>query len=966
MAGLGGSKAEPSPTTTGGWDFLKHFGQPTDETGLPTSETDQILNEKMEEEPSKTVKSVTGEDSRRAVIGLPRAQTLKRQLSEQRVNLEPVLPTPDERRAASEDRRRAESYMGQPILPHCDPRSTAPGTFSPSTSSLDGYGSEYTSHTSHLPSDPGHYELSNHIMDQAQLHLESRYDDGVPADAASVAEDSVDEATLAEELSQKWILNLSMHFRDGSKREKFFVTYREKENLWRRVTISLDYRTVPGDSLEWRLSRTREQREKNAKIYEAIRGSIPVIRFFDTVTNLRLQTTDDQLHIHVVEDVNEVIHFPTVDHVKHLELDFFRESDIVFDSHLSGFVYKVHVGGKALIKKDIPSPETIEEFLYEVNALGNLRGCKDIVRLHGLVIDDFSDQIKGLLVTYAEQGSLLDIIYDNCKERGLCIPWPTRQRWARQIVRGLHDIHELGIVQGDFTLNNIVVDAAGDAKIIDINRRGCPAGWEPPELKVLIEGHHRTSLYIGVKSDLFQLGMVLWALAMVDDEPEAHGRPLMLGPEVNIPDWYRQMTEICLDPDPRKRLAPLDLLSMFPPDVEGHKGSTVTADESRSSDRYSVDYSPHTQPYIKTVSPSNGWQCSGKTYVNTSPDMYEPRYPLRGRSPPSSPSSAFDGYDSSGKVCSSTSWAANKSVRPSYSDIDEDSTTEAGKVINVGLRPETPLSLGQYDIDSAAYLPTDIRLEDISPKRATMPAMERKPSLGDGLQTISTPKLARQDTAIHSPTRHDTAETQLSKITPKIEDNHWAESLSEHVDEPAANMTTATEMVDMHTVSDAHEMKTMESDADGGVSLAPGHVPTAHRLLSHSDLHSEAQQDVQQNERPPDVNTRRLVATQIGTDMTESAMTTGREASTDSAVSNKLHTRSVHDRREEARLEDFLLRSSIPDSMSGSHLHQLPISIPAVLTGVGAGLSTKYDTNGLRNMVAVDDDFNALARPATV
>ncbi|KAF5123531.1 putative serine/threonine-protein kinase PBL18 [Metarhizium anisopliae] len=963
MAGLGGSKAEPPPTSTGGWDFLlKPFGRPTDERSLPTSEPDQILNAKMEEEPSKTVKSVGDEDSRRAVIGLPRAQTLKRRLSEQRVNLEPVLPTPDERRAASEDRRSAQSYMGQAILPHCSPRSTVPGTFSPSTSSLDGYGSDLSSQ---LPSDPGHYELSNHIMDQEQLNLESRCYDGVPKDAASVA-DSIDEATLAEELTQKWILNLSMHFRDGSKREKFFVTYREKEYLWRRVTISLDYRSVPPNSLEWKLSHTSEQREKNAKIYEAIRGSIPVIRFFDTVTNLKLQTTDDRLHIHVVEDLNEVIHFPTADQVKHLKCDFFRESDIVFDSHLSGFVYKVHVDGKALIKKEIPGPETMEEFLYEVNALGNLRDSKDIVRLHGLVIDDFSDQIKGLLITYAEQGSLLDVIYDNCKERELGIPWPTRQRWARQIVRGLNDIHELGFVQGDFTLNNIVVDAAGDAKIIDINRRGCPAGWEPPELKVLIEAHHRTSLYIGVKSDLFQLGMVLWALAMVDDEPEAHGRPLMLGPEINIPDWYRQMTEICLDPDPRKRLAPSDLLRMFPPDIEGRKGSTVTADESRSSDGYSVDYPPHTQPYIKTVSPSNGWQCSGKTYVNTSPDMYAPQYPMRGRSPPSSPPSAFDGYDSSGKVCSSTSWAANKSVRPSYSDIDEDSTTEAGKVVDVGLRPETPLSLGQYDIDSAAYLPTDIRLEDISPKRSTIPVMDRKPSLGDGLQTISTPKLERQDTAIHAPTRHDTAETQLPKSTPKIEDSHLAESLSGHVDELTAAMTTATEMVDMHTVSDAHEIKTMESDADGGVSLVLGHVPTAHRLQSHSDLHSEAQQDVQQNKRPPDVNSCRSVAMQIDPSMNKSAMNTGRETSTDSAVSNKLHTRSAYNHREEARLGDFRIRSSIPDSVSGSHLHQRPISIPVVLTGVGAGLSIEYDTIGLGNMVTVDDDFNALARPATV
>ena len=95
-----------------------------------------------------------------------------------------------------------------------------------------------------------------------------------------------------------------MHFRDKSKREKFFVTYRQDPHVWRRVTISLDYRHAPEGSLEWELAQTESQREKNAKIYETIRDSLGDIQFYDTVTNLKLQTTDGRLHVHVVEDVN--------------------------------------------------------------------------------------------------------------------------------------------------------------------------------------------------------------------------------------------------------------------------------------------------------------------------------------------------------------------------------------------------------------------------------------------------------------------------------------------------------------------------------------------------------------------------------------------------------------------------------------------------------------------------------------
>ena len=116
--------------------------------------------------------------------------------------------------------------------------------------------------------------------------------------------DSQYDAMIQDELEYKWILNLSMHFRDNSKREKFFVTFRETESLWRRVTISLDYRNAPEDSLEKDLISTKYQRDNSAKIYEAIRESLQDIQFYPTVTNLKLQTTDGRLHVHVVEDTN--------------------------------------------------------------------------------------------------------------------------------------------------------------------------------------------------------------------------------------------------------------------------------------------------------------------------------------------------------------------------------------------------------------------------------------------------------------------------------------------------------------------------------------------------------------------------------------------------------------------------------------------------------------------------------------
>jgi serine/threonine protein kinase len=388
--------------------------------------------------------------------------------------------------------------------------------------------------------------------------LRSEWD---PYPGVTEAPEEPPEDIIEMELEKRWILNLSMHFRDRSEREKFFVTYAETPNRWRRVTISCDYRSAAPESLEQDLKELRYQRDKCARIYESIRESLPEIQFYDTVTNLKLETRDGRLHVHVTEDVNEIIPYPPVSCIGHLpEARIIPENQLRFETHLSGFVYNVRLDGKSYIKKEIPGPDTVDEFLYEINALHALQDIPSVVQVEGVVVDDHEEVVKGLLISFAEKGALVDILYEH---RGT-ISWERRERWAKQIVQGLCEIHEAGYVQGDFTLSNIVVDANDDAKIIDINRRGCPVGWEPPEIAAKIESNQRISMYIGVKTDIFQLGMTLWALAMEEDEPERQPHPLQLVPEVDVPDYYRRLVAVCLSPVPRQRLSAKELLGFFP------------------------------------------------------------------------------------------------------------------------------------------------------------------------------------------------------------------------------------------------------------------------------------------------------------------------------------------------------------------------------------------------------------------
>ncbi|KAF8420693.1 kinase-like domain-containing protein, partial [Tirmania nivea] len=347
-----------------------------------------------------------------------------------------------------------------------------------------------------------------------------------------------------------WILNLSMHFRDHSHREKFFITYAQRENVRRRVTVSCDYRDAEDGSLEYQLCRLKSQKEKSNKIYESIKEALPDIQFYDTTTNLKLQTDDGKLNVHVTEDMHEIIYYPLVAAIAHLDCEKIKESELRFDSHLSGFVYKVSHRGRIYIKKEIPSPDTVDEFLYEINALYALQKSQNVIRFGGCVLDDRMEKVKGLLISFAPKGALIDMLYN---ERGK-LSWALKESWARQIVAGLADIHEAGYVQGDFTLSNIVIDEDDTAKIIDINRRGCPVGWEPPEITAMLPGFQRIGIYIGVKSDIFQLGMCLWGIAMESDEPEYEQRPLSLrDAPANVPEWYKKIVELCLADTPQTR-----------------------------------------------------------------------------------------------------------------------------------------------------------------------------------------------------------------------------------------------------------------------------------------------------------------------------------------------------------------------------------------------------------------------------
>ncbi|KAL3423605.1 protein kinase domain-containing protein [Phlyctema vagabunda] len=595
------------------WSWRRLFGK-DESSALPAAPP-------LEEDTQRP--GVVRRISRKVVPGLPRPGTFKRQQSELRDRLEPNRPNTDERRAVSVDRRRHTPSRDASTPRKQSPRLSAPSLLE-KTETIDTVLEQSSPATTAEKVDEKSDELDQVSKDATQI------------ETASFTTEAFEDM-ITHELESRWILNLSMHFRDKSKREKFFVTYAETPTHLRRVTVSLDYREAPPGSLEEELQETKFQRDKSARIYEAIRESLQDIQFYDTVTNLKLQTENERLHVHVVEDVSEIIAYPSVKAINHLKCRRVREDQIVFESHLSGFVYKVKVDGETFIKKEIPGPDTVDEFLYEINALHQLSGARSVIQFGGVVLDNKGELVKGLLISFAERGALIDVIYDGEDK----IPWKLRERWAKQVVQGLSEIHEAGFVQGDFTLSNIVIDEDDNAKIIDINRRGCPVGWEPPEVAALIENNQRISMYIGVKSDLFQLGMVLYALAFQLDEPENQPRPLDLSrAPADVPGYFLDICRRCLSDDPRRRSQAAVLHTLFPEIEETHAVHSIPIPPIVVDAHYHFRDERSEDPYTPGTIGSaykypDDHSCNGThTYVDADELADEQYYfPRRGRSP---------------------------------------------------------------------------------------------------------------------------------------------------------------------------------------------------------------------------------------------------------------------------------------------------------------------------------------------
>ncbi|KAG0227993.1 hypothetical protein BGW42_002495, partial [Actinomortierella wolfii] len=171
-----------------------------------------------------------------------------------------------------------------------------------------------------------------------------------------------------------------------------------------------------------------------------------------------------------------------------------------------------------------------------------------------------------IVMDLAERGSLAGAI-----ARGEVTDWPTKNRIAHEIARGLEYIHSYDILHRDLKTANVLLTRFMEVKLCDFGLakvKSLSSSKSTTSFKGTLRWAAPESLELrpqySTKSDVYALGMVMWAMAANRPEPfdDQHDNMVVIQhvkngqreviPESTPPE-YRLWIEKCWKQDPKHR-----------------------------------------------------------------------------------------------------------------------------------------------------------------------------------------------------------------------------------------------------------------------------------------------------------------------------------------------------------------------------------------------------------------------------
>ena len=308
------------------------------------------------------------------------------------------------------------------------------------------------------------------------------------------------------------------------------------------------------DALENWLLNCQDESSKNATLLKTLREILPSIsHFYPTVTRIALETVDGNLVPKITEDMEEIIYYIHIpSHLSHIPTIPITNLQKVDD--LSIDVNRVKWQGDHWAFK-LTGP-SLQGTIREISILDQLSDSPYIINLKAIVTNR-DNTIRGFLVPFLPHGDLAEVFDAGRTNLGLtedsdaiAFEWSLKLSWARQIARGVVDLHAVSAYNGDLKPRNVLIDAAGQAVLIDFCPMGCTDDFAAPEILMGLEDPDIIfESLLTAAADVYSLGLLLYAVA---EEKSRIVWPLVWR-SGETPDWYSAIVRQCLAQEAKDR-----------------------------------------------------------------------------------------------------------------------------------------------------------------------------------------------------------------------------------------------------------------------------------------------------------------------------------------------------------------------------------------------------------------------------
>jgi len=315
-----------------------------------------------------------------------------------------------------------------------------------------------------------------------------------PASSFELSRNFLPEIYTAEEtFSNLRLFAYSAYEIDCSARSRtnfYRIFYRSGPRQYHRLTLEI---TITRGSKYWEYTKVSSSTRADGAVRREclphslqtnIESFISNIEKLEDDTHITLYLSDETESInHVTDSVMQVVPLPsqatsTAEEMLSLLDDLgcprYCETEVVHIAMIRGpNIFAAYVGGRLLYEVKFTSFLPSDRSLYTIQLLHCLRDTTGVARLAGIVLNPKGKHPKSYLKGLPGRGFMIDIMSKELKE-GRVLPWERREKWAKEIIEAVSQIHSKGFVAGTLGHVNdlpIAIDVSDQAMLWNFHNK---------------------------------------------------------------------------------------------------------------------------------------------------------------------------------------------------------------------------------------------------------------------------------------------------------------------------------------------------------------------------------------------------------------------------------------------------------------------------------------------------------------